>query len=229
MCGVFGYTIRDLEHKYGARWHVEKYMSWEPRYSIKISEYSPVIVNKNGINQMQLMRFGLVPKWSKTEKLDFSTFNAKSETVSKLPTYAEPFRTKRVAILATGFFESKAIPGQKHKQPYYFQFKNQRPFVMAGVYDVNEIATDKEIWSYSIITQEPGALVSPIHHRQPVLLDDDVVADWLDPNNNDPKELLKMLKPYPQYEKEMETYPVSNLVYRLSDAPEIIEPLKLGS
>lgn len=224
MCGVFGFTVRSLDDRYGARWHVEKYFAWEPRYNIRPTQESPVLVNKKGKNQMELMRFGLIPSWSKSEKLDFPTINARIETVAKLPTYAKPFRTQRVCVLSTGFFEWKDV-GEKHKQPFFFKFKDGRPFCMAAIYDVNEKATDKTIESYSIITQPAGSKVGPVHKRQPVILDDDKVVEWLDPKNTDPEKLLKLLKPIP--DSELETYPVSLLVNRpANDSPEILKPMK---
>jgi putative SOS response-associated peptidase YedK len=225
MCGVFGYTTRDLDERYGSRWHVEKYMSWEPRYNIRPTQNSPVIVNKNSKNIMELMRFGLIPSWSKYVKLDYPTINARVETVAKLPTYAKPFRTQRVCVLTNGFFEWMPTK-EKKKQPFFFHFKDNRPFCLAGIYDVNNIASDTEIKSYSIITQPAGSLVGPIHARQPTVLADESVKYWLNPDNNDPEKLISMLKPF--QDKEMEAYPVSLLVNNVvNDSKEILKPMKV--
>lgn len=224
MCGVFGFTVKDLSYKYGSKWHVEKYMSWSPRYNIRPTQSSPVIVKNKGINQMELMRFGLIPSWSKTVKLDFPTINARVETVAKLPTFARPFKSQRVCILSTGFFEWKLMPDSR-KQPFYFHFKDNRPFCLAGIYDVNSLASEKEIKSYTIITQPAGHLVGDVHPRQPVILDDEKVNEWLNPENQNPEQLLKLLNPISI--NDMETYPVSLLVNNSRiDTPEIIRPLK---
>ena len=52
-----------------------------------------------------LLRWGLVPSWSKTEKAEFSTFNARSENVQKSPVFRTPFAKRRCLMPASSFFE----------------------------------------------------------------------------------------------------------------------------
>ena len=44
--------------------------------------------------------------------------NAKSETFRTLPSFQEAYRKRRCILPVDGFFEWKAIKGQKAKQPY---------------------------------------------------------------------------------------------------------------
>ena len=58
----------------------------------------------------------------------------------------------------------------------------------------------------------------------PVILPKQDYADWLDPENTDPLELLPLLKAYPP--REMEAFAVSRLVNApANNSPECIAPV----
>jgi putative SOS response-associated peptidase YedK len=174
MCGAMSLSRAALEDRYMSRWRVSNYVDfgWPDRYNIRPTQQSPVIVAEGG-NHLELMRFGLIPSWSKTEKLEFSTINATAERVDTAKTYAQPFRQKRCLVLVDGFYEFAPITldGKPAKQPYYFRLKDDGPFVLAGIYDINDIATDIPIKSYSIITAPANGVVGQVHPRMPVILD----------------------------------------------------------
>jgi putative SOS response-associated peptidase YedK len=53
---------------------------------------------------------------------------AKCETVRNLPTFRDAYRKRRCIVPVDGFFEWKAIKGQKAKQPYAIAMKDGTPF-----------------------------------------------------------------------------------------------------
>jgi hypothetical protein len=70
----------------------------------------------------------------------------------------------------------RSVGARDPKSPFpwhFFQFKDQRMFGIAGLYDVwTDEETGKEIRSYTIITTEPNELVGQFHDRMPVILQD---------------------------------------------------------
>jgi putative SOS response-associated peptidase YedK len=48
-----------------------------------------------------------IPSWAKDEKIGYSTFNAKAETVAQKPSFRSAFRRHRCLIPAAGFYEWK--------------------------------------------------------------------------------------------------------------------------
>ena len=60
-----------------------------------------------GDREMILARWGLVPFFTKDLKdiKDPSTINARSETITKAPTWREPFKKRRCLVPASAFFE----------------------------------------------------------------------------------------------------------------------------
>jgi len=83
---------------------------------------------------------------------------------------------------------------------------------------------DEVIHTCCLITTDANPLMQPIHHRMPVILDEQGQSLWLD-NLQCPKdELMALLQPY-RYD-DLEGYRVSTLVNKAQfDHPLAIDPL----
>src|SRR5207247_4770608 len=57
------------------------------------------------------------------------------ETVRDLPTFRDAYRKRRCIVPVDGFFEWKAIKGQKSKQPFAIAMKDGSPFGIAGIWE----------------------------------------------------------------------------------------------
>jgi len=79
----------------------------------------------------------------------------------------------------------------------------------AGLLDEWE-GPDGPLRSCTIITTTPNELVEFAHDRMPVILPPDAVDTWLDPTEDDPDKLQKLLVPYDA--DKMRRYPVSKSV-----------------
>ena len=78
---------------------------------------------------------GLIPYWCEDPKGGRKPINAKCETVRTLPSFREAYRKRRCILPVDGFFEWKAIKGQKAKQPYAIAMKDGSPFGIAGLWE----------------------------------------------------------------------------------------------
>lgn len=92
--------------------------------------------------------------------------NARFETLDAKPLFRD---LARCALLTDGWYEWQRI-GSK-KQPWYHH-RGGRLFYMAGVYQFGV--------GCAVVTQGATEPLAEIHHRQPVLLDDQCVHMWLD-------------------------------------------------
>jgi len=63
------------------------------------------------------LQWGLIPHFCEDPKGARKPINAKCETVRTLPSFREAYRKRRCILPVDGFFEWKAIKGQKAKQP----------------------------------------------------------------------------------------------------------------
>jgi putative SOS response-associated peptidase YedK len=70
-----------------------------------------------------------------------------------------------------GFFEWKAIKGQKAKQPYAIAMKDGAPFGIGGIWENwRDLATEERIRTFAVITTNANALVAEIHDRMPLII-----------------------------------------------------------
>jgi putative SOS response-associated peptidase YedK len=122
-----------------------------------------------------------------------------------------------------GFFEWKAIKGQKAKQPYAVAMKDGAPFGFAGIWENwKEPASGEWIWTFAIITTDANELVAEIHDRMPVILSRYDYARWLG-EEPDPRGLMR---PFPA--DLMRMWPISTRVNKPeNDDPSIVEPIAL--
>jgi putative SOS response-associated peptidase YedK len=149
--------------------------------------------------------WGLVPSWAKDRTMGNRTFNARAETVAAKPSFAEAFTSRRLAVVADGFYEWKPGPG-KARQPFYFTRSDGQPLALAGLWETwwggpGAYGTPKGerpvLHTCTVITTEAGPDMGDIHPRMPVVLDPAVLDEWLDPANKDTSELQSLLVPSP--------------------------------
>jgi putative SOS response-associated peptidase YedK len=209
-------------------------IAWRPRYNIAPGQDNPVVVpDSSGHNQLELMRWGLVPAWSREDKVSYSTINARAETVASKPTFRKALATRRCLVPATGYFEwmpeAKGESPTQGKQPYriVLQQEGESPsglFAFAGLYDVWHGPEGEELHTYAIVTTRANAALSSIHARMPVILPACLEEAWLDRDYKNVEKLVSLLQPYP--EERMAAYPVSRLVNSpANEGRELIEPV----
>jgi putative SOS response-associated peptidase YedK len=117
--------------------------------------------------------------------------NAKCETVDRLPMFREAYRRRRCILPVDGFYEWKAIKGQKAKQPYAIAMKDGNPFGIGGLWENWKDPTSGEwIRSFAVITTDANELVAEIHDRMPLILAPSHYNRWLS-EEPDPRDLLR--------------------------------------
>ena len=201
MCGR--YSLVPTE-SIAARFDVQQaQLTLAPRYNVAPSQSMPVVV-RNSSNRLVEMQWGLIPSWSKEPRAQFSTINARAETITKSPVYRGPFKSRRCLVPASGFYEWQRT--ERGKQPFCIRLKGQDLFAFAGLYDIWQDAEGNQLYSYTVITTVPNDLVASIHNRMPVILRQEDEDAWLD-KESDPAQLLGLLTAYPA--DKMEAYPVS--------------------
>jgi putative SOS response-associated peptidase YedK len=217
MCGRFNLISPGrLHYRFQAKNQID---GLEPRYNIAPGQQVLIVTSRA---EMELVRWGLVPSWSKDARFGYKTINARAESVASKPAYRRPFRYQRCLIPATGFYEWKTTP--EGKVPYHIHLKSGEVFGFAGLYDSWVDAEGRELRTCTIITTGPNELMKNVHNRMPVIIRPEDEAHWLDPDETNPAVLESFLQPYPA--EEMEAYAVSTLVNRpANDDETLILPL----
>ncbi len=194
----------------------------EPSYNVAPGQDVAVIL-KNDTRKLGLLKWGLIPSWSKDPKIGNRMINARAETLAEKPSFKHPVRRKRCLIVADGFYEWKKEG--KQKIPMYIFLKDQKPFVFAGLWDTWTSPEGKKVSTCTIITTEPNKFMEKIHNRMPVILPRDHIDIWLNREVQDEHRVLPLLKPYP--EKEMDAYEVSRMVNSpKNNSPQVIQKVE---
>ncbi len=125
----------------------------------------------------------------------------RAETITKSPTWREPFRKRRCLIPASSFYEWPK-EGKPPKQPYLFELANGSPLAFAGLWDAWKDREGHWLQSFAIVTTEANELLAWMHPRMPVILhprDDD---RWLDRGETEQLP-LDLLRPFDAEEMDM--------------------------
>ena len=194
---------------------------WSPRYNIAPTQPVPVVRQnpKEPRRELSLMRWGLIPSWSKDISGAGVMINARSETAATKPAFRDPLTNRRCLVPADGFYEWQR--SRKTKQPYCFEVTAGELFAFAGIWDRwkdPKHPNGQWIDSCSILTTTPNAVTSAVHDRMPVILDQAEYDLWLDPGMRNLSVLSEVLKPYDA--GRMRSYPVSSRVNHVGNDDE---------
>ena len=216
MCGRFAFFAK-------GQFGYESLQLPEPppveRYNIAPSQDILAIrtAPEAGRPEWVMLRWGLVPFWSKEPGGKRPLINARAEGIETKPSFRGPVRHRRCIVPASGFYEWRREGSGK--QPYFVRPAEDEVFALAAIWDHWEGKQGEVIESVAITTSA-NELMLPIHDRMPVTLEEEDVAEWIAPATKLEK-ALAMLKPCSS--ARMVTYPVSSLVNSARhDGPECV-------
>jgi putative SOS response-associated peptidase YedK len=223
MCGRYSLVfIDDL----GNRFRVFNPMiGSRSRFNIAPGNEMPVIIHE-GKNELVMMKWGLVPRWTQDITAAKRSINARAETLSEKPSFAELLKNQRCLVPASGFFEWKN-EGKK-KVPFSIHLPKIPIFAFAGLYDQWADSDGNLLRTYTIITTKPNELIAKIHNRMPSILMPESEDRWLSKTPLNAGDLKEILAPFPA--GRMSMYPVSSLVNTPDvDDERVIRPLNTFS
>jgi len=180
-----------------------------------------------------VMRWGLIPSWSKDGTVKFATFNARADQLETSKTWLGPWQKKqRCLIITDGFYEWQWLdPKGRKKQPYSIARADGNLTVMAGIWEGWRSKTNGEaIRSCAIITTDANPLMAEIHNtkkRMPVILEPGDWPVWLgeiEADLGDAKALLR-----PAADGTLKAWPVGQAIGAAdrdkNDTSALIEPV----
>jgi putative SOS response-associated peptidase YedK len=194
MCGRVVQSSGPLRYAFidGMNVRDSRVGNYPPRWNAAPSQELLVIRRNHQTGEVSLdpLRWGLIPNWCKDPTGGRKPINAKAETVGSLPSFREAYQKRRCILPVDGFYEWKAIKGQKAKQPYAIAMKDGSPFGIAGVWENwKHPSTGEWVKTFAIITTDANSLVAEIHDRMPAILSPADYARWLS-DEPDPRDLL---------------------------------------
>jgi putative SOS response-associated peptidase YedK len=205
MCGRF--TLFEADNILSKEFGVSGFSTLSPHYNIAPSQpVAAVRAAPAGTGrELALLRWGLIPSWSKDPAIGNRLINARAETVQEKPSFRNAFRRHRCLIPTNGFYEWQRL--ERGKQPYFVRMRDERLFAFAGLWDRWESPDKGVIETCTILTTAANTVLAPIHDRMPVILPPVEYARWLDTSLQIPDSLLPLLVPFPP--EDMVAFPVS--------------------
>jgi putative SOS response-associated peptidase YedK len=152
--------------------------------------------------------------------------NARSESVPEKPAFRAAFKRRRCIVPSSGFYEWKKV--EKGKEPIFIAPADDSVFALAGLWETWTGPDGGELQSCTIITTEANDVMTPIHNRMPVILDEAAWAEWLGTGSEDtPAHLSKLPHLFRPYDgKKMKLRPVSTYVNSpRNEGEQCIEPV----
>lgn len=159
-------------------------------------EIAAVTTTREGEPRGELLRWGLVPHWSRDPGSGPKMINARAETVAERPAYRDALATRRCLIIADGFYEWQPREGRR-KLPWHVTRTDGSPFAFAGLWALWRGEGDHVLRTATIITTHANSVLADIHDRMPVILaGPEQEQAWLD-HSTPPGDVLDLLAPMP--------------------------------
>jgi putative SOS response-associated peptidase YedK len=169
---------------------------YPPRYDIRPTE--PVLIvrlDHARRREITLVRWGLIPSWSKEPGKYGTIFNARAETALEKPSFRGPMRHRRCLVPADGYYEWSGIKGAR--KPHRIQPIGGGPIAFAGLWDHWFGADGSELETMAILTIEASADVSGLNDRMPIVLAPRDYESWLDVSSGQSGEAARLMRPAP--------------------------------
>ena len=178
MCGRYAFYLPPAKLKsfFGLENLINMPEKEWARYNCAPMQDLPIVIK----NRMGFARWGFRPEWSKEDDLAMASkmINARSESVAEKPSFRGSWAAnggsgRRCIVPVSGFFEWKKQGGTGRKQPYYIQHKTDDILCLAGLWSKVD-----DVVSFTVLTKQADNEIADYHHRMPVMLKRDQVAEW---------------------------------------------------
>ena len=219
MCGRYASFLpaEALAHLFGT---VNPLPNLEPTWNMAPTKDAPVMrLSREGERHLDVLRWGLVPYFTKDLKKARKPINARSETVGTSGMFREAFARRRCLVPAPVYYEWRDDPAGK--TPFAVARVDGDPVAFAGIWEVWKSPEGERLQTYATITTDANQLLAPIQDRMPVIIERADWPLWLGEAEGDPARLLRAAP-----EEALRFWRVDKKVGQVrNDGPDLIQPL----
>jgi putative SOS response-associated peptidase YedK len=151
---------------------------------------APVVFWTGAEFRIEVMRFGLIPRWSKEARLKYSTHNARLEDIEAKASFKEAFVKRHCLVPLSSFFEA-VYRGPTPGNLLEFSAQESDLLMAAGIWEewINKV--DGEIInSFAILTHAPDPYIFENgHDRSPLFIDKSYWKAWLQSQEQNPESI----------------------------------------
>ena len=197
MCGR--YVLLSSAKEIADEFELSGFPEVEPRYNISPSQEAPAIRVDPGTTppkrELVLLRWGLIPSWTKDTSSVKELINARCETIAFKPAFRSSFKKGRILIPSNGFYEWKRLDSGK-RQAYLIHFEGFKLFAFAGIFDEWKTPSGEIIKTYAIVTTTSADSIKSIHDRMPVVVSSKDYRLWLESTDTASQDFRNLLEPF---------------------------------
>ena len=147
----------------------------QPTWNLAPTDDAPVIRldRETGARHLDILKWGLIPYFTKDLKTARRPINARSDTVARSGMFKAAFAKRRCLVPATAYYEWRDDPDGK--TPFAVARLDGEPVIFGGIWEHWQSADRDELTTFATITTEANRQLSPIQPRMPVIIEK---ADW---------------------------------------------------
>jgi len=190
-----------------------------PNYNVCPTTQVATVTSDAGTRHLRPMRWGFVPHWYKSVNDGPLLINARAETIAEKPAFRTACRERRCLVPASGFYEWTRLEDGT-KLPWYITRRDGAPLAFAGIWQDWE-RDGEALTTCAIVTTGANEAMSEIHHRIPVVLEQEDWPLWLGEAGKGAATLMQT-----PAEDVLAFHRVSRAVNsNRASGPELIEPI----
>ena len=167
----------------GMRGELHYTLTQAGRFNIAPGQHAPVGYVRDGMRQIDSLRWGLLPRWhGHGGKRGALIASAPIEAATATPQLRAAFTRQRCVVLADGCYAWREL-----KQPIWYHPEPRHVIGFAGVWEESD---DDGVPSFALLLGPP--LVTRVNDAMPIVIAPDDYDAWLDPKTK-PETALERL------------------------------------
>ena len=137
-------------------------------YNAHPTQKLPIIRSYTNGKALENCDWGLVPSWAEGKKDFRPLINARLETLMEKVSFKKLIQTSRCIVVADGYYEWKRE--KEEKIPHYFTRTDSSLMFFAAIHQNIQ---------FCIITREASNKIKEIHHREPLIVNEEQISNYL--------------------------------------------------
>jgi putative SOS response-associated peptidase YedK len=175
---------------------------------------------KTGERHLDVLKWGLIPYFTKDLKKARKPMNARSENVAKSGMFKDAFARRRCLVPAPVYYEWRDDPDGK--TPFAVSRNDGDPVAFGGIWERWKSPEGEELQTFATITTDANRQLAGIQDRMPVIIERPDWPLWLGEVEGAPASLLQAAP-----EAVLRVWRVGKAVGNVkNDGAELIEPVE---
>ena len=180
---ITNYSIAAKPSSLKEKFSLEDLPDFEANYNAQPTQLLPVISIEHP-DRLSLFNWGITGNFTKNKPVSEKLLFAPLGDIPHKSSLRNRLMTKRCVILSDGFYSWKSI-SKKGLTPYRSALNYNETFAMAGLWTEYSTDEDEIHPTFMIITTEATGTLKDVTERIPVVLNEDLLIEWLNPLTQD--------------------------------------------